>query len=223
MRRFAIAFLLAISLSIVFQMVSVKAIDVDPSVVIDIYGGVNVTFYSNMTFDVIDYTDQIILNTTTFQFDTVNNLNVTMVYLDSDPLNATENENIIIFNAATIAGTVQVNISGLDIGSTYYVYRDAVHVASPVANATGWITFSSSSWSSHQFIVKLNNIADAIPGIIGTTNYLTQTVLPILIAVVIIGFIIGLIGTVGFTKETMITILIVVIIGVITIQVLIGL
>lgn len=56
-----------------------------------------------------------------------------------------------------------------------------------------------------------------------TTNYLTHTVLPILIAVVIIGFIIGLIGTVGFSKEVMITILIVVIIGVITIQVLIGL
>jgi hypothetical protein len=56
-----------------------------------------------------------------------------------------------------------------------------------------------------------------------TTNYLTQTVLPILIAVVMIGLIVGMIGTVGFGKETFIAILLIVILGMICINVVIGL
>lgn len=56
-----------------------------------------------------------------------------------------------------------------------------------------------------------------------TTNYMTQTILPILISVAILGVIVAVAFTMGLSKESLITLMIITIIGIVVISIITGL
>jgi len=151
---------------------------------------------------------------------TFRDVNVLPFYIE--PNTGFANTTINTYGSATRRWTVTGNgsttlsqrIGGLVNGVEYYRYVDGVHVSS-VTPTTNWANFHySGGWSDHTFLLTTTSPQQT------TTNYLINTVVPIMVAVVLI--IVGLALLIeNPSKESLLALMIITIIAV-TILNLIG-
>lgn len=88
---------------------------------------------------------------------------------------------------------------------------------------TNWFYFNVDESLSGEPLADPNDEFTYSQDVDATTQNLIQSILPILIAVLLLILVVGAVLTMGFSKETLITLMIVIIFGIIIIQIIIGL
>jgi hypothetical protein len=116
----------------------------------------NETYKVNATmvfYRIIISDSYIVFNATGFNVSSPNSITITLVTINDDISGAVNGEKVLDFYGSTTGGKVWFNLSGFPGLAQYTVKRDSVTIATCTANASGSISFSSSSWSSHRFQV----------------------------------------------------------------------
>jgi len=103
--------------------------------------------FSQVTID----SSYIKFNDTGFYISSSNEIDISLSYVNDDISNAVNNEKILSFSADTSSGLVWFNLSSFIPGTSYQVKKDSSNHALVTANASGFISFSNSIWSSHDF------------------------------------------------------------------------
>lgn len=148
--------ILLLLLSIVMSMSSVSADDwvVEPSWTYQV-GNENYTVSSSMGFSQIIYNESWIkFNTTDFNISSSNPINLSLSYLNSNPLTANAGDTILSFSANASGGVVSFNISGFSPSTVYTLYRDDATVNTYTTDSGGYLNFTNDVWSDHDFDVK---------------------------------------------------------------------
>lgn len=117
---------------------------------------INLTFSSNgVTVDSFRHeSGWMQFNTLGFNITSSNDIDIVLYSLNSNITAAAPNDIIVRFTANTSGGTVYFNISGLDDNVSYNVYRDDVLDTRLVANYSGGISFTGTSWSEHDYVIR---------------------------------------------------------------------
>lgn len=124
-----------------------SAVTVDESVFFEV-GNETYGFNSTMDFSQIVVNDTWIkFNDTDFNISAQNDINITMVFLSNNISGAGVGDKVLEFYANTTTGNVWFNLSGFQVGRGYFVNRSGSRLANVTANSSGYISFSSSSWS----------------------------------------------------------------------------
>jgi hypothetical protein len=119
---------------------------------------------STMNFGSITIADSyIIFNNTGFYVTSINDITITLVYINNDITNANNAEKILDFYAATNDGKVWFNLSGFPTGTDYRITRDGALLSSDTANTSGFISFFNSQWSTHRFQIYQQGEGDITP------------------------------------------------------------
>ena len=103
--------------------------------------------------------DYIIFNETGFFVSSVNDIIITIVFINDDITNAIDGEKVIEFYADTNSGSVTFIISGFPVGNNYTIDRSGSTFANTTSNSQGNISFSNSAWSSHLFQIFMSGTA----------------------------------------------------------------
>jgi len=74
--------------------------------------------------------------------------------LNSNIAGASTGDIILSFSANTTAGTVYINLSGLENSQVYTLYRNSNVVSSFTSSAGGVLAVTNSAWSEHDFDIK---------------------------------------------------------------------
>ena len=151
--RFSLIICLFLSIFFGYSTTSL-AVTVDHTVVFDI-GTENYTFpAAGITFSQIKYNSTegwIKFNTTDFNVTSTNDINLTITYLNPNPLTTTDGNIVLTFSANTTAGTVWFNLTGFQPSQMYRLFVDTIQTAAYNSTAGGLLNFSFTSWSEHDF------------------------------------------------------------------------
>lgn len=175
----------------------------------------NYTVTHNMSFSSIEYTTSTCrFNNTRFSITSANPINITLQYLDENILYKMTHATVLSFYAKTNTGTVQFSISGFKHSTEYLVYRGPIPLCYVTSDASGTITFPNTAWSEHIFI-----ITDYDTGYIPIesspeTNYLVQTIIPLMIAIALIVTLVALFFTGTMDIKTLIMYMVMVVIAI---------
>lgn len=190
--------LLASIIIISLISMSANAVDVDPETEF-LVGNVTYTVNQTMNFSYVKVGyDYILFNNTNITIDSVNNISITLVYLNNDTANAAVGESIFIFYANTTGGIVWFNISGDIVSDNQYgVYVNSSPSYSPVSNSTGVLSFDRNIWSKYSFDIVNGSVGNAVqqlrvkyycPG----ATFTVINIIPVLVGVAIIILIVGM-------------------------------
>jgi hypothetical protein len=108
--------------------------------------------FGSITLD----TSYIIFNSSGFYVSSGNDITITLVFLSDDITGAVDKEKVLEFYTDTSSGSVVFDISGFPAGTNYTVNRSGSSIANPVANSSGFISFTNDVWSSHLFEIFQN-------------------------------------------------------------------
>jgi hypothetical protein len=114
-------------------------------------------YTNNLSIDPVQINgdEWIQFNTTRFNIDSTNPINISITYLDKNIDTVSTQDSIVLtFYADTTSGIVSFNITGLKTGSKYNLYRDGAILSRLTSDANGKISFSNYVWSIHRFDVK---------------------------------------------------------------------
>lgn len=114
-----------------------------------VVGNKTYTVNATMVFSqiVID-SSYIVFNSTGFFVTSPNSLTVTLVFINNNIGGASDGQRVLDFYGTTASGTVWFNLSGFPPGNNYTVKRNGVTMTTCTANASGYIHFSNSVWST---------------------------------------------------------------------------
>ena len=102
-------------------------------------------------------------NDTGFHIDCSNSIDITLSYIHDDISSAGDGDRILSFSADTNSGLVWFNISGFIPGTGYLVKRDDVNFDTMLADGSGYVSFSNSEWSSHDFDIYQQGGGNSAP------------------------------------------------------------
>ena len=108
--------------------------------------------FNNITIGEPD--DFVVFNTTIFKITSAARVNISIMKINTSITGAGEDDDLIDFYANG-SGSVNFTIGGFTIAQQYYVKKDTVLVNTTTANASGYISFNNSAWSSHRFIIYM--------------------------------------------------------------------
>lgn len=124
---------------------------------------------STMVFNqiIIDST-YIVFNNTGFYVFSQNSITITLVYINDDIIGAVNGEKVLDFYATTTAGTVWFNLSGFPATNEYSIKRNGNPLSTSVANASGFISFKNTVWSTNRFQIfqQAQGSGDSTPPVI---------------------------------------------------------
>jgi len=117
-----------------------------------------VTTNTSLDFSTIKLTSTYIqLNDTKINGTYPNATTITLMYLDNDMLNANEGEEVMDFYATMTSGSATFNFSGLVHKFGYNVKKAGVSIATPAADANGFITFTTTVGTDIHFEILRGN------------------------------------------------------------------
>lgn len=120
------------------------------------------TVNKSINFSQIIIDDPVItFNTTGFEINAPNQINVTIDFINGSIVNASLDDLLVRFWANTSGGTVHFNLSGFNSTNQYLVNRSGILIGNPIANGTGVIHFSNAVWSEHLFTIYRGNYTPA--------------------------------------------------------------
>ncbi len=91
--------------------------------------------YQTMNFNSITISSSyIIFNTTGFYLTSDNDIDISLVYINSDITNAANGDKILEFYASTTSGNVWFNLSGFPAGRSYTINRSSTIIDTPTSN-----------------------------------------------------------------------------------------
>ena len=112
-------------------------------------------FPTTMNFSQIITNDTwVAFNDTYWNVTSINDINISISYLNDNFATATSGDTVLSFNADTTAGTVWFNLTGFKASTTYTLYRDSVAITTYNSNSEGNLSFSNAVWSNHDFDIK---------------------------------------------------------------------
>jgi len=97
------------------------------------------------------------LNDIWMNITSANNINISVSYLNSNILTATNGDTLLTFNADTSSGKVWFNLSGFQASRMYSVYRDGTIITTANSTAGGVFSFSNTVWSDHDFQIVMGD------------------------------------------------------------------
>ena len=143
--------MLVIALLASFFSIRISAIVIGPGYSITVENE-TYTVDQTMIFESITIASSyIIFNDTGFYVTSGNDIIITLVYINGDIAGAGDGEKILEFYADTTAGSVVFDLSGFPAGNDYVVKRSGSSISTPIANGSGFISFTNGVWSSHLF------------------------------------------------------------------------
>ena len=215
-------FLLVIVLSMVIPFISIsgEALQLDPSIIIQIGTNQNYTTSHLMTFSQVD--DAIPLyNTTEFHISSAHGVNISLIYLASNVLTTTDGAVLLAFNATVTSGNVYFNITGFRHNDDYDIYIDNVFNETITSSISGTASFNYNSWSTHEFELRYTGGGGYVPiPSSPTTNYLVVVIIPLMIAVSLLTLLVALFFTGNIDVRTLIIWLVMVVIAIAVISVI---
>ncbi len=139
-------------------------------------GNETYTVYQTMDFESITIdTSYIIFNNTGFYITSENDITITLVYISDDLTTTSDGEKVLEFYADTTSGSVLFSLSGFQDSNYYIIKSDGTSISIPIANSSGFISFSNSVWSSHLFeIYQIGSEVDNDPPVV--SNIPDQTI-----------------------------------------------
>lgn len=108
--------------------------------------------FNNITIGEPD--DFVVFNTTVFKVTSASRVNISIMKINRSITGAGDGDELIDMYANG-TGSVNFTIGGFTIAQQYYVKKDTVLVNTTTANASGYISFNNSAWSSHRFIIYM--------------------------------------------------------------------
>ena len=158
----------------------------------------NYSFASALTFSTIYHNDTWIrFDDIYFNITSINDINISLSYLNANVAAASAGDSIVTFNAETSSGKVWFNLSGFKINQSYDVFLDGVRNQGLTSSNTGVISFSHNSWSDHDVDIRegtnrlqiqysfgaIDNIDDTSYTVIG----LVATIMVVVVGVYLVG------------------------------------
>jgi copper-binding protein NosD len=96
-------------------------------------------------------------NTTDFNVTSANNIYMNLSFLHEDISMATNGTKVLDFVVNVTIGTVTFSIGGFSPLVQYSVNRNSTEIATPTADANGYISFSNSIWSHKHFEINVSS------------------------------------------------------------------
>ena len=110
------------------------------------------TVYQTMEFESITISDTyIIFNDTGFYISSVNDISISLVYIDEDFAGASDNDLVLAFYADSSSGSVDFELSGFPVGNEYLINRDGSTIDISTADVSGNISFINNVWDDYLF------------------------------------------------------------------------
>lgn len=124
---------------------------IEPGVLFEVgnqYYSVNQTLnFTNINIS----SSYILFNESGFYVDSANDINITLIFINSSMVTAGPGDKVMDFYADTASGLVQFNISGFPPSTNYSVNRSGTQIDLLTSNASGFISFSNNVWSQQRF------------------------------------------------------------------------
>ena len=96
----------------------------------------------------------IIFNSTGFYLNSINDILIQIMYINSDISGASEGELVLDFFTNHASGLIWYNISGFPSDTSYIIYRNGTEYTTDTSNSTGNITFNASDGGQRHWTIK---------------------------------------------------------------------